>query len=165
MKKSAWYFYSLAVWILSLVTCVAVWFTGMHNTYAVVFFLIAPEWIAFIHIGRCEKLTQYEIILECPKVLKRVYLCCFAYGIINFLLGMYLLRDGGPNIYEGMYCLWNHGFIREITESAYKSFKITEGRMFTGNFLIFSTISTAFFTAREKIRLSKNLQDKECNIV
>ena len=164
MKKSGWHFYSVAVWMLALVSAVLACFTGMNSWYASVLFLIMPEWFAMIHTANREKITQYEILTACPQNIKRSSLCCIAYGIINFSLGMFLLRNGGPEIREDVYCLWNHGFIQEITESEYMSLLRTEGRMFTGNFLIFSTIAMAYFSAREKIRCSKNHQDKECEV-
>jgi hypothetical protein len=151
MKKSGWFVYSVAVWLLAVIAAVFSCFTGMHNAYVWVLFLIMPEWFMVIHTGNRDQLSQYEIISACPQNIKRIFLCCVVYGAINFSLGMFLLRNGGPKIHEGVYCLWNHGFIREITESEYKSLLRTEGRMFTGNFLIFATVAMAYFAARERI--------------
>ena len=36
-----------------------------------------------------------------------------------FLLGMFLLREGGPMIRDGAYVLWDHRVIREITREEY----------------------------------------------
>lgn len=155
MKNAFWRIYSLAVWFAALAAAAASCFTGMHNLYALVLFLIIPEWFAMIHIGNREKLKRDEILRQCPRGCRKAAVICFAYGIFQFMLGMYLLREGGPQIHEGVYCLWDHGFIREITEAEYKSLMRTEGRMFTGNFLIFATVAMAYFAARAKIHEKK----------
>lgn len=151
MKTSGWFVYSGSAWLLAVIAAVSSCFTGMHSAYALVLFLIMPEWFMLIHTANREQLGQYEIISACPKSMKKIFLCCVVYGAVNFSLGMFLLRNGGPHIHEGVYCLWNHGFIREITEREYKSLLRTEGSMFTGNFLIFATVAMAYFAAREKI--------------
>lgn len=161
MKRSGWFYYSWVVWVMAVLSAVAANFTGMQSGFALVLFLIMPEWFMLIHTANREKLTQYEILQSCPKSCRRICAGCLAYGILNFLLGMFLLRDGGPHIHEGVYCLWNHGFIREITEQEYMSMLKTEGRMFTGNFLIFASVAMAYFTSREKI----HQQYKECDVL
>lgn len=151
MKRSSWFYYSWAAWSLAVVSAVTANFSGMRPGFALVLFLIMPEWFALIHTANREKLTQYEVVQACPKWCKQVFLGCVVYGIFNFLLGMFLLRDGGPHIYEGMYCLWDHGFARELSYEAYMSLLRTEGRMFTGNFLIFASVAMAYFTSRDRI--------------
>lgn len=161
MKKSGWFYYSWAVWSLAVFAAAAVNVTGMQSGYALVMFLIMPEWFMLIHTANREKLTQYEVVQACPKWCKRFLFVCIAYGIINFLLGMFLLREGGPHIHEEVYCLWDHGFIREITYEKYMSLLRTEGRMFTGNFLIFASVATGYFTSRDRI----HQQHKECEVL
>ena len=36
-------------------------------------------------------------------------------AVLISALCMFLLREGGPSVHEGVYCLWNHRFIREIS--------------------------------------------------
>lgn len=38
---------------------------------------------------------------------------------VMVIYGIFSLREGGPRINEGVYCLWNHRFIREITQAEY----------------------------------------------
>lgn len=161
MKQSGWFYYSWAVWGLAVFAAVAVNFTGMQPGFALVLFLIFPEWFMMIHSGNREKLAQYKIVQACPKWCRRIFLVCVFYGIINFQLGLFLLRNGGPHIHEGVYCLWNHGFIREISHEEYLSLLRTEGRMFTGNFLIFASVAMAYFTSRDRI----HKQHKECEVL
>lgn len=161
MKRSGWFFYSWAVWGLAVLSALAVNFTGMQPGFALVMFLIMPEWFMLIHTANREKLTQYEVVQACPKWCKQIFLGCVVYGILNFLLGMILLRDGGPHIHEGIYCIWDHGFIREITYQEYISLLRTEGRMFTGNFLIFASVAMAYFSSRDQI----HQQDKEREVL
>ena len=57
----------------------------------------------------CADLKRFSIIIRIimiPLALMVIY--CFI-----------MLREGGPSIDNGIYCLWNHGFIREITQEEY----------------------------------------------
>ena len=46
------------------------------------------------------------------------------YTLGNSLLSILILWKGGPEIENGVYCLWNHGFIREITKEEYDYLRI-----------------------------------------
>ena len=50
-----------------------------------------------------------------PSVLRALWFG----SILCIGVSMILLGDGGPGIQDGVYCLWNHGFVREITEAEY----------------------------------------------
>ena len=151
MRRTGWFYYSCAAWGLSLICAAAAWFMGMTNLFAFPMFAIMPEWVALIYTGNKEGITQYDILHECPRVCKIITVGSILYGIICFLFGMYILREGGPHIDNGVYCLWNHGFVREITQEEYKALSKMEGAMFTGVYLVFSSISMAYFSARDKI--------------
>lgn len=161
MKRSGWYIWSVAVWMAAAVCAAASRITGMHSGYALVFFLIMPEWFMVIHTGNREKRELREVLRSASPLCKKISACCLVYAVFRFALGMYLLRDGGPHIHEGIYCLWDHGFVREITESEYKSLLRTEGQMFTGNFLIFATLAMWYFAGREKLNFRNIQDDKE----
>lgn len=72
---------------------------------------------------------------------------------IVFPVCMILLGEDGPHIENGVYCLWNHGFIREITAAEYEALLKVEARMFFGHMLAFTGMPVAFFSARKKIWL------------
>ena len=84
---------------------------------------------------------------------KGIAVASILYTAVNFTVCMTLLGEGGPHIENGVYCLWNHGFIREITATEYKALRMVESRMFFGHLLAFSGMSVAFFSARKKICL------------
>ncbi len=57
----------------------------------------------------CAELTKLSLALKIIMV-PLVFLVLF---------GFYMLRNGGPEIYHGVYCLWDHGFIAEISREEY----------------------------------------------
>lgn len=69
----------------------------------------------------------------------------FLYTIFNFLANVYILRDGSVKFENGMYYLWDHRFVREITREEYRNLKIAETRLFIGHVLAFSAIPMVFF--------------------
>lgn len=163
MRKSVWYFYSVAVWLFAVAEAVLALFLGAnHKLCGLVTCLILLGWGVLMYTANRENLTRYEILLAHSDNFIKMCKSCVVYGILIFFLGMFLLRNGGPHIHEGAYCLWNHGFIREITEGEYRALSRVEGSMFAGLHLFFSTVTMAFFTGREKIRYIKYHQDKEC---
>ena len=68
-----------------------------------------------IFVGRNEMLNPCPTLGKLPSILKALWFG----SILCIGLSMFLLRDGGPSIQDGVYCLWNHGFVREITEEEY----------------------------------------------
>lgn len=46
------------------------------------------------------------------------------------IYGFFMLREGGPSVDNGIYCLWNHGFIREISMAEYNRLSRIERTLF-----------------------------------
>lgn len=53
------------------------------------------------------------------KRLARASLITFVLMVILFITGFVLLREGEPEIRDGVYVLWDHRVIREITQAEY----------------------------------------------
>ena len=77
--------------------------------------------------------------LNAPKWAGRAAKISTAYTGINFFVCMFLLREGGPGIQDGIYCIENHGdFIREINYEEYMHLMRVESRFFYGHLLVFT---------------------------
>lgn len=88
-----------------------------------------------------------------PKWVKYAVYVLGAYTIVNFLLFLYLVRGGYPDIRDGKYVLHNHGkIIRELTAEEYEMHKTYVVRGFSGHWLYFYFVSGVFylFPARKK---------------
>lgn len=59
--------------------------------------------------------------------------------IIFFLFGMLLFsyKKGGPEYWHGIYCIWNHGFVREISKQEYEILTIIQRGWFCSILAIF----------------------------
>ncbi len=68
-----------------------------------------------IFVGRNEIRDPCPTLGKFPSVLRALWFG----SLLCIGVSMILLGDGGPGIQDGVYCLWNHGFVREITEAEY----------------------------------------------
>lgn len=67
------------------------------------------------------------------------------YTIVNFVIFMGLVGGGSPAEDNGRYYLSNHGnYIRELTEDEYHQYQAYEVRGFSGHWLIFSFVPSAY---------------------
>ncbi len=73
-----------------------------------------------------------------PKIMFKIIIFFFIYGIVNFLIFMTVGEGGGPSIIDGKYVLSSHGdIIREITLAEYSKFQANEVRGFSGLWMVF----------------------------
>ena len=65
--------------------------------------------------------TQGDRPFVCPKARHVWSVACVATAVMMILtvVGLFLLRKGGPHVEDGVYLLWDHGPIREITQKEY----------------------------------------------
>lgn len=81
-----------------------------------------------------------------PKWVKYFVYALGAYTLINFLLFLYLVKGGSPDIRDGQYVLHNHGkIIRELTAEEYATYKAYVLRGFSGHWLYFYFVSAVFY--------------------
>jgi len=96
--------------------------------------------------------TLTRIRAQFPDWVVAIGLCLFAYTIANFLLFMlHAAPNGNPEIQEGKYLLVNHGrIVREVTATEYASLRSQQIRGFSGHWMFFYFVSSAYFLLRKR---------------
>lgn len=152
MRRFEFHQYSHLVWCVNAVLIILSYFVN-GLAYASVFLFIAAgiSFGAMIILEKKENFGLDRILKYSTTRSKVIALMSIIYTFVNFFICMIPLLEGGPHIDNGVYCLWNHGFIREITKEEYDALMIVEGRLFTGHFLVFSALPLVFFSARKNI--------------
>ena len=109
--------------------------------------LILPvfvEFILMVLLGFRDRDNE----LEAPAAFRWLERISSSYTTVNFAVCAFLLREGGPMIDNGVYCLWNHGFIRELTLEEYQYYLLVETRFFCGHLVLFAAAPMKAFAAR-----------------
>lgn len=149
---------SCLIWSVNVVCAVlSYWIPQMLGVSIMLFAPVMIEWALMIYLGRKNSIGSSIIQYDTPKVFAILGILSFTYTMCNAIISFVILREGGPEIENGIYCLWNHGFVREITKEEYDYLSLAESRFATGHLLIFSAAPMLVFsTIRERKRLQKN---------
>ncbi len=105
--------------------------TGVFLAYVLFSFLCAAVFFSITPVRR----IPLEILSGRKRhpALKKLSAAAIVTLILAFVLAavcMFRLAEGGPEIKDGVYCLWNHGFVREITREEYLRLRATERSLF-----------------------------------
>lgn len=153
MHRFNFYQYSCLIWGINVIFVFLSYFVSVIGL-PVVIFLIA----VFISYGAMVYLEKRKEHFGLDRIFKYstnwskiIAFLSIVYTVVNFAVCTVLLSNGSPHIQDGVYCLWNHGFIREITKEEYDALLIVEGRLLTGHCLTFSAIPVAYFSAIKNI--------------
>lgn len=141
-----WSYYALALWAANVALILASYVSPhMAGWGAALFLFLFPAWVRMVMgLRRGEGLG-----LSGPRWAKAVAGLSVAYTFANFLYnGIFLLGAGMPEIQDGIYCLWNHGFVRTLSPEEYLRLKGAESRLFPGHILAFSGLALAHFSGR-----------------
>ena len=124
---------ALIIWGMNIVLALYSYFYPTPIFFGCLVFFI---WI-IIGVGTAGWNEKTE--LNAPKWARWAARISTAYTIINFFVCVFLLREGGPGIQDGIYCIENHGdFIREINYEEYMHLMRVESRFFYGHLLVFT---------------------------
>lgn len=137
----------LAIWLANAVAVALSYLWNMSWVLPLILLAVIGEWVYCLLPLRWNK-ERVEKGHKIPPWVWCVVLASVIYTGINFILCMILLGDGMPHVEDGVYCLWNHGFIRAISEEEYTRLKMIEGRLFLGHLLTFSGLSMLFLSNR-----------------
>ena len=150
MRRFGMFEYSCLLWAINVILNVLS-YSVIGMKYTAPFLLLAAFASCFVMLitARKEQVDMTTVWRKSARWADIIALVSFAYVAVNFVVCMFLLREGGPHIDNGVYCLWNHGFIREITKEEYDALMLVEGRFFTGHILVFSALPVVFFSARK----------------
>ena len=146
--------YSLLVWLVNAALALVsyVW-SPPGGALALMFPAVFVSFAMMTRFARKDGIGLAEVWGNSAAWARGIAIGSILYTAVNFPVCMILLGEGGPHIENGVYCLWNHGFIREITAAEYEALLKVEARMFLGHMLAFTGMPMAFFSARKKIWL------------
>ncbi len=152
--------FSCLIWAANLVCIVlSYWIPQMLDASFVLFLAIVIEWVLMFYMCGKNGMDNSVIQDETPKTFIILGALSLIYTIVNFLISFAILSEGGPKIENGIYCLWNHGFVREITKEEYDYLSLVEARFSTGHCLIFSAAPMLIFSAiRERKILQRHME-------
>jgi hypothetical protein len=96
-------------------------------------------------LNRMNPIEFFKIIFkETPTWMTIIAGAGFFYAFINFMLFI-ASQNGTPDIKDGQFILHNHGeLIKTLTEQEYHHYKANEVRGFSGHWILFYGIATAF---------------------
>lgn len=143
---------SVLVWILSVVA--AVWAYWSELAMGLSGLLIIPVVVEFIIMLVLDFRNRHNE-LEAPAAFQWMERISYFYAVVNFAVCIYILREGGPMIDNGIYCLWDHGFVRELTLEEYRYYLLVETRFFCGHLVLFAAAPMKAFVARYRKKKEK----------
>ena len=153
MRRFDMFQYSCLLWLVNAVLVILSYFVaGLINTALILFPAAFVSFGMMIFLRGKEQVDFLQTWKNSATWSKVITIISVIYTFVNFIICIFLLRDGGPHIDNGMYCLWNHGFVREITEEEYNALLIVEGRLFIGHILFLSAIPVMFFSGRKNAK-------------
>lgn len=126
-------------------TVLSYWLPQMLDASFVLLVLIMIEWVLMFSLSRKTGMDTSLIQDETTKIFVVFGGLSLLYTLCNGIVSFIILWEGGPSIENGVYCLWNHGFIREITKEEYDYLSLVEARFSTGHMLIFTAAPMLFF--------------------
>ena len=109
--------------------------------------LIIPVFVEFISMIVMNTRNRHAE-LEAPKAFRWLERISYFYTAVNFAVCAFILRDGGPMIDNGVYCLWDHGFVRELTLEEYQYYLLVDARFFCGHLVLFAAAPMKALAAR-----------------
>lgn len=127
-------------WALTIIAVLV--FIFLDNEIAYEIYIISGYIITFILFFASFYLlrdTKWRYVLPELERFSKVLLILMLLFAVLFLFCLGNLSRGGPKIYNGKYCLWNHGFVREITCNEYVRLSIIERTSFTSIIALFGT--------------------------
>jgi len=136
---------SVIIWMLSVLA--AAWAYWSELAMGVFGLLILPVFAEFVLMVVLD-FRNRDKELEAPAVFRWLERISYFYTIINFVVCSVILRDGGPMIDNGVHCLWNHGFVRELTLEEYQYYLLVDTRFFCGHLVLFAAAPMKAFAAR-----------------
>jgi hypothetical protein len=148
-KNHRFFIFSWIIWSVNIVLILLSYLSHEVILFMPILFVITliPFGYFAIKMRRKQFFDWNSFLYKISKPMKVAVVLSIAYTAINLVINFYLLREGGPQIVDGVYCIWNHGLIREITEAEYIKLQYAEARLFTGQLLVFSAIPMAYFSS------------------
>ena len=150
VRRFGFYQYACLLWCINIVLVILSYFiVGLVYSVIILFPAVFIALGAMSWLSKKEKIGFSQVMARSAAWVKIIALTSILYSLVNFFVCLVLLSEGGPHIDNGVYCVWNHGFVREITRPEYEALLKIEGRMFVGHILAFTALPVVFFSARK----------------
>ena len=147
---------SCLIWIANLITIVlAHWIPDVSGLVVAMMHVIAIEFFMMIHLCNKNKMEHSVFHKETPTIFKMLVIISLVCTGLSGIIYLALFWEGGPGIENGVYCIWNHGFIRQISEAEYLRLRYAKNCLLPCYTAAFSAAPMAVFFA---IRQKKQLQ-------
>lgn len=151
---SFWQKYSLILWAVNVLLIVLSYFIPQTiNAFLPLSLLLLPAYVTMSRPFRDHPDGRAGLFKSCrkaPKPYCQLGFIGIAYAFINFAICSFLLREGSPRIDDGIYCLWSHGFVREITKAEFDRLSLVQARAFIGHLALFTSIPMLAFHSLPK---------------
>ena len=142
------YWLGIGIWVLNVVLAVV---SYVYPVPVMPWFLLFFVWTVSVHVLVGRKGCDFNTFQSfASKPFGLITAVCIAYTVFNFVLCMFLLREGGPGIENGQYALMNHGFVRYISREEFEHLSLVESRLFTGHSLVFTASSMQVLAGHRK---------------
>lgn len=151
MKRKIKARFPLVVWLVNVLAVVLSYFLNMMWAGPLLFlamFVVWPPTVVRIRKWTHEGEPLFQ--KKPPAWVIAAAVISVIYTFVNFIVCLTQLWEGGPVLEDGVYCLWNHGFIREISFEEYTRLQLVEGRLFVGHMLAFSGLSMFFLSGQRR---------------
>jgi len=147
---------SCLIWMVNLITIVlAHWIPDMSGLVGMLVVVIAVEFFLMLYLCDKNEMGHNVFHKETPKFFRVLGIISLACTLLSAIVFVILFWEGGPEIENGAYCIWNHGFIRQISEAEYLRLRYAENCLLPCYSLAFSATPMAVFSA---IRQKKRIQ-------
>ena len=142
------YWLGIGIWVLNVVLAVV---SYVYPVPVMPWFLLFFVWTVSVHVLVGRKGCDFNTFQSfASKPFGLITAVCIAYTVFDFVLCMFLLREGGPGIENGQYALMNHGFVRYISREEFEHLSLVESRLFTGHPLVFTASSMQVLAGHRK---------------
>lgn len=145
MKRRIIAWFPLVVWLVNVLAVVLSYFLSMMWAWAFLVLAVFVVWPpTVVRVRKWTREGEPLFRKKPPAWVIGAAAVSVAYTFVNFIVCLTQLREGGPMLVDGVYCLWNHGFIREISFEEYTRLQLIEGRLFVGHLLTFTGLPMLF---------------------
>lgn len=134
----------VAHWALLVLAAPVIAFFGDKNSFGIYWILAFFSYVILLLATPARKLITGTGHRAVHPKLKWIARIAVVFAVILFLLaavGAFLLREGGPQIHDGVYVLWDHRVIREITREEYLRLSMIRRGVFCSGIAAMASLS------------------------
>ena len=151
-KEKKKFLYAFLVWLFNILLVIGSYFSYHVDSFVWLLFpAVMVSWLIMLRrLLAARQSGEIFFVSDFwggrPKFFIGLTVASLLYFAVNFILCAYVLRDGHPEIVDGVYALvYDRGtFVRELSFAEYQTLRFAETRMAMGHLLIFSSLPMLF---------------------